>query len=156
MTLTYDLWPPKSIGSILSPWFTSLQRLMKKYTTVKSLLYSQAYLHIQWWFVNPGSDNPEISLVRTKSSVTDFRNVYLINNRASMLWQTCYRNDQPPVTSRPWGWRRSPPSLRSRGIMVPGRYAKRPFSGPKQIEKKQYNGLFKGQKHWKEAIKRPF
>ena len=28
---------------------------------------------IQWWFVNPGSDNPEISLIRTKSAGTDFR-----------------------------------------------------------------------------------
>ena len=31
------------------------------------------YRHIQWWFVNPGSDNPEISLIRTKSAGTDFR-----------------------------------------------------------------------------------
>ena len=28
---------------------------------------------IQWWFVNPGSDNPEISIIRTKSAGTDFR-----------------------------------------------------------------------------------
>ena len=28
---------------------------------------------IQWWFINPGSDSPEISLVRTKSAVTKFR-----------------------------------------------------------------------------------
>ena len=27
---------------------------------------------LQWWFVNPGSDRPEISLVRTKSAGTDF------------------------------------------------------------------------------------
>ena len=27
---------------------------------------------IQWWFVNPGSDSPEISLIRTKSAGTDF------------------------------------------------------------------------------------
>ena len=33
---------------------------------------------IQWWFVNPGSNNPEISLVRTNSSGTDFRNVNLL------------------------------------------------------------------------------
>ena len=29
-------------------------------------------LCIQWWFVNPGSDSPEISLIRTKSAGTDF------------------------------------------------------------------------------------
>ena len=28
---------------------------------------------LQWWFVNPGSDNPEISLIRTKSAGTYFR-----------------------------------------------------------------------------------
>ena len=28
---------------------------------------------LQWWFVNPGSDRPEISLVRTKGVRTDFR-----------------------------------------------------------------------------------
>ena len=28
---------------------------------------------IQWWFVNPGSDSPEISLIRTKSVGIDFR-----------------------------------------------------------------------------------
>ena len=27
---------------------------------------------IQWWFVNPGSDSPEISLIRTKIAGTDF------------------------------------------------------------------------------------
>ena len=27
---------------------------------------------IQWWFVNPGSDNPEISLVRIKSLGNEF------------------------------------------------------------------------------------
>ena len=27
---------------------------------------------LQWWFVNPGSDSPEISLVPTKSAGTDF------------------------------------------------------------------------------------
>ena len=46
VTLTYDLWPPKSIGPILSPKLTSLQSLIKKYTTVWSLSCSQAYLHI--------------------------------------------------------------------------------------------------------------
>ena len=34
VTLTFDLWPPKSIGSILSPWLTCLPSLIKKYTTV--------------------------------------------------------------------------------------------------------------------------
>ena len=33
VTLTFDLWPPKSIGFILSSWLTSLPRLIKKYTT---------------------------------------------------------------------------------------------------------------------------
>ena len=32
VTLTFDLWPSKSIGPILSPWLTSLPSLMKKYT----------------------------------------------------------------------------------------------------------------------------
>ena len=38
-----DLWPSKSIGFILSPWLTCLPSLIKKSTTVKSLLCSQAY-----------------------------------------------------------------------------------------------------------------
>ena len=40
-----DLWPSKSIGSILSPWLTCLSSLIKKSTTVQSLLCSQAYFH---------------------------------------------------------------------------------------------------------------
>ena len=40
-----DFWPSKSIGFILSPWLTCLQSLIKKSTTVKSLLHSQAYFH---------------------------------------------------------------------------------------------------------------
>ena len=54
VTLTVDLWPPKSIGSILSLWLICLPSLMKKHTTVKSLSSelqiiscSQAYFHIQ-------------------------------------------------------------------------------------------------------------
>ena len=46
VTLTFDLWPPKSIGFILSPWWTRLPSLIKKSTTVKSLSCSQAYFHI--------------------------------------------------------------------------------------------------------------
>ena len=46
VTMTFDIWPPKSKGSILSPKLTSLQSLMKKYTTVQYLSCSQAYLHI--------------------------------------------------------------------------------------------------------------
>ena len=34
VTLTFDLWPPKSIGFILSPWLTCLPSLIKKYTMV--------------------------------------------------------------------------------------------------------------------------
>ena len=45
MTLTFDLWPPKSIGCILSSRLTCLPSLIKKSTTVKSLLCSQAYFH---------------------------------------------------------------------------------------------------------------
>ena len=45
VTLTFDLWPPKSIGCILSSWLTCLPSLIKKSTTVKSLLCSQAYFH---------------------------------------------------------------------------------------------------------------
>ena len=40
-----DLWPSKSIRFILSPWLTCLPSLIKKSTTVKSLLCSQAYFH---------------------------------------------------------------------------------------------------------------
>ena len=40
-----DLIPLKSIGFILSPWLTCLPSLIKKSTTVKSLLCSQAYFH---------------------------------------------------------------------------------------------------------------
>ena len=67
-----------------------------------------------------------------------------------MLWQTCYRNNQPPVTST----QRSPTFLRSRGIMVgmPNGH----FQGHKQIEKKQYNGLFKGQNILKRSNKTAF
>ena len=34
VTLTFDLWPPKSIGFILSSWLTCLPSLTKKYATV--------------------------------------------------------------------------------------------------------------------------
>ena len=33
VTLTFDLWPPKSIGFMLSLWLTCLPSLMKKHTT---------------------------------------------------------------------------------------------------------------------------
>ena len=45
VTLTFDLWPLKSIGFILSSRLTCLPSLIKKSTTVKSLLCSQAYFH---------------------------------------------------------------------------------------------------------------
>ena len=41
VTLTFDLWPPKSIGFILSSWLTCLPSLTKKYATVLSLSCSQ-------------------------------------------------------------------------------------------------------------------
>ena len=45
-----DLWPLKSIGSILSPWLTCLPSLIKKYTMVWYLSCSQAYFHVcQLW-----------------------------------------------------------------------------------------------------------
>ena len=34
VTLTFDLWPPKSLGFILSPWLTCLPSLIKKHTMV--------------------------------------------------------------------------------------------------------------------------
>ena len=46
VTFTFDLWPPKLIGFILSPWLTCLPSLMNKYTTVQFLSCSQAYFHI--------------------------------------------------------------------------------------------------------------
>ena len=48
VTLTFDLWSPKSIGSILSLWLTCLPSLMKKHITVKSLSCSQAYLCVNF------------------------------------------------------------------------------------------------------------
>ena len=33
------------------------------------LLIKTCQIWLQWWFVNPGSDSPEISLVRTKSAI---------------------------------------------------------------------------------------
>ena len=42
-------------------------------STRKVLLKSSCWKALQWWFVNPGSDNPEILLIRTKSMGTDFR-----------------------------------------------------------------------------------
>ena len=44
VTLTFDLWPPKSIGCILSSRLTCLASLTKKYATVWSLWCSQAWL----------------------------------------------------------------------------------------------------------------
>ena len=41
VTLTFDLWPPKSIGFILPSWLTCLPSLTKKYVTVYSLSCSQ-------------------------------------------------------------------------------------------------------------------
>ena len=35
-------------------------------------IFSIFKVRILWWFVNPGSDSPEISLIRTKSAGTDF------------------------------------------------------------------------------------
>ena len=43
-----DLWPPKSIVFIVSPWLTSLTSLMKKHTLVKSILCSKYYsIHVK-------------------------------------------------------------------------------------------------------------
>ena len=46
VTLTFDLWLPKSTGFNLSPWLKCLPSLTKKHTMVKSLSCSQAYFHI--------------------------------------------------------------------------------------------------------------
>ena len=46
VTLTFGLWPPKSIGSILSLWLTCMPSLMKKHTMVYSLSCLPAYFHI--------------------------------------------------------------------------------------------------------------
>ena len=47
------------------------------YNVFKSCRVFDCVLHlktiIQWWFVNPGFDSPEISLIRTKSAEIDFR-----------------------------------------------------------------------------------
>ena len=50
VTLTFELWPPKSIVFILLPWLTVRKILTLKYTTVQSLSCSQCYFHIcQLW-----------------------------------------------------------------------------------------------------------
>ena len=50
LTLTFDLWPPKSIGFILLPCLTCLQSLTVKQTTFQSPSCSQCYFHIrQLW-----------------------------------------------------------------------------------------------------------
>ena len=41
VTLIFDLWSPKSIGFILSSYWTCLPSLMNKHTMVKFLSYSQ-------------------------------------------------------------------------------------------------------------------
>ena len=46
--------------------------LLHKLSPVISIIWTKIF-SIQWWFVNPGSDNPEISLIRTKRAGTDFR-----------------------------------------------------------------------------------
>ena len=49
-TLNLDLWPPKSIGFIFSPWLKCRPSPMKKHITVKPLSCSQAYFHTcQLW-----------------------------------------------------------------------------------------------------------
>ena len=48
---------------------------------------------VQWWFVNPGSDSPEISLVRTKSVGTNFH--ILTNGRFSNLENSFIRKYRP-------------------------------------------------------------
>ena len=73
-TLSFQLW--KRLLIIIR---NSLKELHLNYvnfcTFVNQNCYQTAcffYLYIQWWFVNPGSDSPEISLIRTKSAGTDF------------------------------------------------------------------------------------
>ena len=46
VTLTFDPWPSKPIGAILSLWLTCLPSVIKKHKTVWSLSCSQAYFHI--------------------------------------------------------------------------------------------------------------
>ena len=48
---------------------------------------------IQWWFVNPGSDSPEISLIRTKSAGTNFR--FWSDGRFSNLENSLIRKYRP-------------------------------------------------------------
>ena len=43
ITLTFDLWPPKSIGFMLSSWATFVLSLIKIHSTVWSLLSSQGF-----------------------------------------------------------------------------------------------------------------
>ena len=52
-----------------------------------------AYIRVQWWFVNPGSDNPEISLIRTKSAGTDF--LYWTDGRFSNPENSLIRKYRP-------------------------------------------------------------
>ena len=56
------LWELSGFGN----WFAWL--LAKEWLAIMYLNCSE----VQWWFVNPGPDNPEISLLWTKSVGTDF------------------------------------------------------------------------------------
>ena len=49
--------------------------------------------HILWWFVNQGSDSPEISLIRTKSVGTDF--CFWIDGRFSNTENLLIRKYRP-------------------------------------------------------------
>ena len=51
-------------------------------------IWPQKLFQLQWWFVNPGSNSPEISLVQTKSARTDFHkstNGWFINPENSLI-----------------------------------------------------------------------
>ena len=43
VTLTFDLWPKKSIGFILLPWLTCLQSLIKKHNGLVSILFTSLF-----------------------------------------------------------------------------------------------------------------
>ena len=60
------LWQPNRHMGMLRPLGAGC---MSMSTQQQFKIYN---VYIQWWFVNPGSDSPEISLIRTKSARTDF------------------------------------------------------------------------------------
>ena len=63
----------RGIRPIMAILKYSAYKFLNTYTSSQCFYWHGAdQNYVQWWFVNPGSDNPEILLVQTKSVGTDF------------------------------------------------------------------------------------